>query len=42
MAELDHPNVIKMIESEETKDHIYIVLELMKGGELFDWIVEKE
>lgn len=42
LNDLDHPNVVKMIEFEETKDKIYIVMELMKGGELFDRIIEKE
>jgi len=42
LSELDHPNVVKMIEFFETKDQIFIVMELMKGGELFDRIIEKE
>ena len=42
LSDLDHPNVVKMIECSETKDKIYIVMELMKGGELFDRIIEKE
>lgn len=39
---LDHPNVVKMIEVFDEEDFLYIVLELMTGGELFDRIVEKE
>jgi serine/threonine protein kinase len=42
LSELDHPNVVKMIEYAETKDQIFIVMELMKGGELFERIIEKE
>ena len=42
LSELDHPNVVKMIEFSETKDEIFIVMELMKGGELFDRIIQKE
>eukprot|EP00344_Euplotes_crassus_P008779 CAMPEP_0196995390 /NCGR_PEP_ID=MMETSP1380-20130617/1517_1 /TAXON_ID=5936 /ORGANISM="Euplotes crassus, Strain CT5" /LENGTH=173 /DNA_ID=CAMNT_0042411047 /DNA_START=12 /DNA_END=533 /DNA_ORIENTATION=- len=39
---IDHPNVVKMIEVFDEEDFLYIVLELMTGGELFDRIVEKE
>jgi len=41
-AEIDHPNIIKLFEVYETDDHIYLILELMKGGELFDRIVDLE
>lgn len=41
MRQLDHPNIIKMNEVYEGEFHIYIVLELLKGGELFDRIVKK-
>lgn len=33
---LDHPNIVKMFESYEDKKHLYIVTELIEGGELFD------
>lgn len=42
LSEVDHPNIIRLIEAYETDEELYIVLELMKGGELFDRIVEKE
>jgi calcium/calmodulin-dependent protein kinase I len=42
LSNLDHPNVVKMFEVFEAEDYLYIVLELMTGGELFDRIVEKE
>lgn len=42
MSLIDHPNVIKMIETYETIDNYFIVLEFMKGGELYERIVEKE
>jgi serine/threonine protein kinase len=38
----DHPNVVKMYEVFDEADYMYIVLECMTGGELFDRIVEKE
>jgi len=42
LSEVDHPNVVKMIEVFDEEEFLYIVLELMTGGELFDRIVEKE
>ncbi|RYH23427.1 serine/threonine-protein kinase [archaeon] len=38
---LNHPNIIKLIDTFETPDRIYMIMELMKGGELFDYVVEK-
>ena len=36
-----HPHIIKLYEVIETKDDIYLVMEYVKSGELFDYIVEK-
>lgn len=41
MRNLDHPNIIKLYEVYETDNHINLVLELLKGGELFDKILQK-
>jgi len=40
MKMLKHPNIVKLKEVTETANHIYLVLELATGGELFDKILE--
>ena len=40
MRLLSHPNIIKLHEVYEGEHHIYLVLELLKGGELFDRIIQ--
>ncbi|WEW58957.1 MAPK-activated protein kinase Srk1 [Emydomyces testavorans] len=39
MRQLDHPNIVKLIEFSESRQFYYIVLELCPGGELFHQIV---
>jgi len=41
MRLLDHPYVLKLYDVLETSQHIFIVLERVKGGELFDYILQK-
>lgn len=38
---LDHPNIVKIYEFMEDEKRIYIVTELIEGGELFDGIIEQ-
>jgi len=38
---LKHPNIIHLYDVYITNDKIYMVMELMEGGELFDYVVEK-
>eukprot|EP00922_Rhytidocystis_sp_ex-Travisia-forbesii_P049190 GHVS01073259.1.p1 GENE.GHVS01073259.1~~GHVS01073259.1.p1 ORF type:complete len:657 (-),score=105.06 GHVS01073259.1:698-2668(-) len=41
MKSLDHPNILKLHETFEDHKNIYLVLELCKGGELFDRIIDE-
>jgi BR serine/threonine kinase len=41
MKLLDHPHLLKLIDCLDTPHHLYIVLELGAGGELFDYLVSK-
>jgi calcium-dependent protein kinase len=38
---LDHPSIVKMFEFFADKKHFYIVMDICKGGELFDDIVNR-
>ena len=40
LTEIDHPYVVKCYDAFETDDKLYLFLELMAGGELFDRIVD--
>jgi len=41
MQKLHHPHVLSMHEVYEDKDNVYIVLDLVTGGELFEKVVER-
>jgi serine/threonine protein kinase len=38
MKSCDHPNIVKLHEEFETKDEVYLITDLVKGGDLFDAI----
>jgi len=40
MKNCHHPNIVRLIEEFETSSEIYLVLEYVKGGDLFDAITE--
>lgn len=40
LSKLDHPNIIKIYEYFNSNSNIYIVTELLSGGELFDKIIK--
>lgn len=39
---LDHPNLVKLIDYFEDSQCIYLVLEYLSGGELFEILQDKE
>lgn len=41
LRSLDHPNIIQLLDVYITEGKIFIVMELMEGGELFDYVVQK-
>ncbi|XP_064644818.1 serine/threonine-protein kinase DCLK3-like isoform X3 [Lineus longissimus] len=40
MKRCTHPNIVKLKEEFETKEEIYLIMELVKGGDLFDAITQ--
>ena len=42
LKQMDHPNIVKLMDVFEDERHWCLVMELMLGGELFDQILEKE
>jgi serine/threonine protein kinase len=41
LSVVDHPNIVRVYEYYECEEVVFIVMEYMLGGELFDRIVEK-
>eukprot|EP00960_Hanusia_phi_P036376 752296-Hanusia_phi.AAC.1 len=42
MKTIDHPNCVRMYDFYESKNHIYIAMELVNGGQLLDRIIQKD
>lgn len=42
MKQLHHPNVVQIYEIIETEQDLYLVMEFVQGGELFDLIVQNQ
>ncbi len=42
MKRLKHPNILNLEEVHESENSIYFVLELLEGGELYEYIMNKE
>jgi calcium/calmodulin-dependent protein kinase I len=42
MKQIDHPNIVKMVDFFEDEGHYCIVMEMMQGGELFEQILNRE
>jgi serine/threonine protein kinase len=43
LSEINHPNIVKLVDffEDEEEDSVYLVLEYLSGGELFDRIIAK-
>ena len=41
LQSVSHPNIINLEDVIDTKDFLFIILELAEGGELFDKIIDK-
>ena len=41
MKLIDHPNIMRLYDVWETSGELYLILEYIEGGELFDYIAEK-
>jgi calcium/calmodulin-dependent protein kinase I len=39
---VEHPNIVKLLDICDTKDTLFIIMELMDGGELYDEIVKRK
>ena len=41
LSKLDHPNITHLVDFMEDKDQFYVVMENIRGGELFERIVRR-
>jgi len=42
LEETNHPHIVRVFELMEDSKHYYIVSEIMKGGELYDQILQRQ
>jgi len=42
LQRVDHPNIVKLLDICDTKETLFIVMELMEGGELYEEIVKRK
>ena len=42
LTKVDHPNILQLVEIFQDLDFYYIVTEFCEGGDLFDYIQEKQ
>jgi len=42
MRRLDHPNIVRLLETHEDGDTLFLLMELCQGGDLFDKIVDEQ
>jgi len=42
MRQLQHPNIVKFIDIFDEKEYMYVIIEFLEGGALFDRVVEKD
>lgn len=42
MKQLDHPNIVRLHETFEDDDSVYLVMDLCKGGELYERLIDEE
>lgn len=42
LRKTDHPNIVKLYEFYEDEEHYHLVTEVVKGGELFDYIIKSK
>ncbi|KAM4696980.1 caM kinase-like vesicle-associated protein isoform 2-T2 [Rhinophrynus dorsalis] len=41
LCAVNHPNILQLIDTFETKKEFYIIQELATGGDVFDWILQQ-
>ena len=42
LSKMDHPHILKVIECFDDSKYVYIVTELIKGGELFTQLLKQK